>query len=171
MGLAALFLIGSAALFLMLVFVALRSGDEELDMRPAFPSRDIMNRILAPEDVAFISSLHDRRIRVLFRQERRRLALAWVGQMRREARRVLQMHVQAARETGDLRPLSELRIASQFITFACVCTLMTMLLRVLGPFGARCAVRLVDLGIDALGALASRMAGMAQAVESGAGRA
>lgn len=154
----ALVFLGAGAAVLMLVLVlAARRRDDESAEAPGLPSRAVMDRILAVDDAAFIASLHDRRIQRVFLSERRRLALAWVRQMRREAGRLRRTHVQGVRETGDLRPVMEVRIAGEFALFVLLCAILMMLVRLWGPFRTRATVRLLHMGVGALAVLGNRI--------------
>jgi hypothetical protein len=74
------------------------------------PDRMLLDRCLSAEDLAFISSFESRALLRLFVGERRRLAVAWLRQTRREAQRLLQFHVRSVRYAVDLRPGAEARL-------------------------------------------------------------
>src|SRR5215475_6397081 len=74
------------------------------------PNRTLLDRCLSAEDLAFISSLQSRPLLRLFVRERRRLAVAWLRQTRREAQRLLELHVRSVRYAADLRPGAEAKL-------------------------------------------------------------
>ena len=85
-----------AALAALLVLILRRNRDQEpgesydspnrLEPIVRLPNRILLDRCLSAEDLAFISSLESPRLMRLFLRERRRLAIAWLRQTRREAR-------------------------------------------------------------------------------------
>src|SRR5690349_13633872 len=68
-----------------------RDTPETAPLQADIPSRALMGRILAEEDLGFVAAEHSRQLRRQFLGERRRLALCWLGQTRREATRILRL--------------------------------------------------------------------------------
>jgi hypothetical protein len=109
-----------ATLAALLVLVLRRNrqleakGKEEspnrLEPTVRLPDRTLLDRCLSAEDLAFISSFESRHLLRLFVHERRRLAIAWLRQTRREAQRLLQLHVRSVRYAADLRPGAEVKL-------------------------------------------------------------
>jgi hypothetical protein len=157
---------GVAVLVMLVLALARHSDDPEPS---GLPSRAVMDRALAGEDAAFIARLHDGRLERLFAAERRRLTLAWLRQTRGEAGRLHRAHAHGVRQTGDLRPITEIRIAGEFALFVLVCAALAALVRLSGPFRTRAFLRLLELGVGALETLGNRMAaGAGMAQEAGA---
>src|SRR5579864_3725677 len=74
------------------------------------PKRALLDRCLSPEDVEFAAMLRSPALLRLLVHERRRLALAWLRQMRREAVRLFRLHVRTVRHASGLRPEAEAKL-------------------------------------------------------------
>ena len=109
-----------AALAALLVLILRRNRDQEpgesydspnrLEPIVRLPDRILLDRCLSAEDLAFISSFASRHLLRLFVRERRRLAIAWLRHTRREAQRLLELHVRSVRYAADLRPGAEAKL-------------------------------------------------------------
>lgn len=151
-----LFVLAGCALFLLVLLLLRAEDDAQEELR--LPGREVMDRILAHEDAAFVARLGDARIRRLFTQERRRLALAWVRQNRLAASRLIEAHARGVRQAGDLRPLTEIRLAAEFAGLVLVCAAVTAQLRLFGPFGLRGGAGAVNVSLGVLDGLRARIA-------------
>jgi len=109
-----------AALAALLLLVWRRSTQEDTgwsseaahrpEMPVRLPDRMILERCLSSKDLEFISSFESRALLRLFVRERRRLAMAWLRQTRREAQLLLRLHVSSVRYAADLRPGAEAKL-------------------------------------------------------------
>jgi hypothetical protein len=151
------FLGASAALILLLLVVKRPAASEEV---PAgLPDRAIMERILSPEDARYIASLRLPRVYRLFLRDRRLLALAWLRAIRAEATRLFGAHTRAVRQTQDLRPMMEVRVACSFALFMLNYAVIAGLVRWYGPFGAGAILRVFDSLSGAMERLSRQVAG------------
>jgi hypothetical protein len=160
------FLGASVALVLLLLVVKHPATSEEVPV--GLPDRAIMERILAPEDSRYIASLRLPRVYRLFQRERRVLALAWLRAIRAEATRIFGLHTRAVRQTQDVRPMMEVRVACSFALFMLNYAVIVGLVRWYGPFGAGAVLRLFDSLSGAMERLSRQVAGSAGAPAFGA---
>jgi hypothetical protein len=70
-------------------------------------------------------------------RERRRLAIAWLRQTRREAQRLLELHVRSVRYAADLRPGAEAKLFLAFGLFLLVYGMMLGFVFWYGPVTTR----------------------------------
>jgi hypothetical protein len=160
------FIGASTALILLLLVIKRPATGEEA---PAgLPDRAIMERILAPEDAAYIASLRLPRVHRLFLRERRRLALRWLRAIRAEATRLFGLHTGAVRQTHDVRPMMEVRIACSFAVFMLNYAVIVGLVQWHGPFRTGAILRLFDSLSGAMGRLSRQLAASAGMPASGA---
>src|SRR6478735_11375095 len=95
------------------------------DLRPVqVPPAMLMDRIFAQDDLSFVSSEGVKPIRQAFLKDRRRLALSWLELTRREAIRILRLHVRAVRTHLSLHPLVELQLLTHTLLFFVVYTML-----------------------------------------------
>ena len=150
----------AAALLIMLAVAARRRrGNPIWDETARLPERALMDQILSQEDAAFIKSLRSPELQRLFITERRRLALEWLSEMLREARRLMAMHGQAARQAPDLSVRAELRVASEYALFLGAFGAVFGLVWLFDPFRMRGMLGAVSSLVGAFEALGRRIAG------------
>lgn len=136
-----------AALAALLVLVLRRNREQEpggsydssnrLKPTVRLPDRTLLDQCLSAEDLAFISSFASRHLLWLFVRERRRLAIAWLRQTRREAQRLLQVHVRSVRYAADLRPGAEVKLFLAAGLFLVVYGIMLSIVFWYGPLRTR----------------------------------
>jgi len=158
-----------ATLAALLVLVLRRNhqpeagGNYELLNRPEsvvrLPDRALLDRCLSAEDLAFISSLRSPRLLRLFLRERRRLAIAWLRQTRREAQRLLEFHVRSVRYAADLRPGAEAKLFLAAGLFLVVYTMMLGIVFWYGPVRTRRFLQSLQSLAGVLSLLGERIAG------------
>ena len=163
--------------FLLLVFVglllrdALRGGKAKhqaveppspLPLQVQLPARALMEQIFSEDDLSFVTGEGDRQIRRQFLHDRRKLALAWLSQMRRESSRIIGLHLHAV-STSMLRPAIELQLLLHIILFFTVYALLWSLVACYGAFAARSMVRNVLT-------LAGSLSGLGGSILADAGR-
>jgi hypothetical protein len=76
----------------------------------SLPKRSLLHRCLSAEDLEFVRLRKSPPLLRLFLHERRRLAMAWLRQTRREARRLVRLHLSSVRFAADLRPAAEAKL-------------------------------------------------------------
>jgi hypothetical protein len=130
---------------------------DELLHRVEVPPAALMNRIFAEDDLTFVSSEGVRPIRRQFVQDRRRIALSWLGLTRREAIRILHLHLRAVRTNRSLHPLLEFQLLAHTLLFFAVYALLWSIVATYGAFWARGFVRNVVTLADRLSALGARI--------------
>ena len=122
-----------------------------------------MDRIFDEDDLRFVVAEGGRRIRKQFLRERRRIALAWLLQTRREATRILGLHLRAVRTDLSLQPAVEFQLLFHTILFFAVYALLWSLVSCYGAFLARAFMRNVVV-------LAGRLSGLEGSIVADAGR-
>jgi hypothetical protein len=163
-------IVGLCATLAALLVVVLRGnrqqetgGNYELLNRPEslvrLPDRALLDRCLSAEDLAFISSLESPRLLRLFLRERRRLAIVWLRQTRREAQRLLELHVRSVRYAADLRPGAEAKLFLAAGLFLVVYTMMSGIVLWYGPLRTRRFLQSLQSLAGLLSILGQRIAG------------
>jgi hypothetical protein len=132
---------------LLLLWMAGRRSAAEGSMLPTsvdsfegpvrLPSRQLLDQCLSAEDVEFAARFRAPALLRLLLHERRRLALAWLRQTRREASRLFGFHVRAVRQAADLRPVAELKLLFSVGAFFAVYALLIGATAFYGPFRTR----------------------------------
>jgi hypothetical protein len=140
-----------------------RDTPETASLQADIPSRALMGRIFAEEDLGFVAAEHSRQLRRQFLGERRRLALCWLGQTRREATRILRLHLRVVRTDGALQLAVELKLIFHTFLFFAVYGLLWSLVSCNGPFWARSFMGNFVL-------LAGRLSGLGGNILADAGR-
>jgi hypothetical protein len=139
--------LASSGILVLLLFGVLRWGRITLPETGSVgrPDPAVIGRILDPGDAAFVAGLDSASVKRLFTRERRRLAIAWAHAMRDEAVQLFQRHTHLVRQTRDIRPLTELRVAWAFLTFMLAYAAIVGLIAWRGPFGMKTTVRSAEL--------------------------
>jgi hypothetical protein len=127
------------------------------------PSRDLMDRIFAADDLRFVSCERVAGIKRQFLRDRRRIALSWLSQTRREATRILQVHLHAVRTDLALQPGVELQLLLHVLLFFAFYLVLWSLVSCYGAFWARSLMRNV---VD----LAARLSGLGTSILADADR-
>jgi hypothetical protein len=117
------------------------------------PRRSLLHECLAVEDLEFIRARKSPPLLRLFLRERRRLAEAWLRETRREAHRLVRLHVNSVRYAADLRPAAEVRLFFAVVLFLLVYVTMLSLVWWFGRWRTR---RLLD-SIQALAGILARL--------------
>jgi hypothetical protein len=149
-------------ILLILLRISLWRSEEEDELRKP-PSRALMQRVLAREDLEYARQLGSPRLLRLLLRERRRLALGWIDGSRREAVRIFRDHFRMSRHYSSLRPQAELALTANFMMFLMVCDVLRLLVWALGPFRTRHVFACVRSLSEVLAGLGEAMAGRAAA--------
>ena len=136
-------------LFLLLFFLARRNPRPEgssgalVEARQALNSlqsgllpTELVKRIFAEEDWDYIRSEAPSPVRELFLEERKKVALLWVDQVRAQICNLQKFHRGAARSYARLNPRLEMELALWFAGLMGTCSLLRVLVYVRGPFAA-----------------------------------
>jgi len=127
------------------------------------PSRTLMDRIFADEDLSFVTAERDRSIRRQFLRERRHLALSWLGQTGREASRILRLHLRVVRLDLARHPAAGFRLVFHALLFFLVYGVLWVSVKFYGAFWARAFMR------NAV-TLAGSLSGLGSSILADAGR-
>jgi len=132
-------------------------------LQAELPSRALMDRIFAEDDLIFVKAERVRQIRKEFLRERRRLALFWLGQAKREALRILRFHLRAVRADLALHPAVEFKLIFHTLLFFAIYGLLWRSVICYGAFWARAFMRNVVT-------LAGSLSGLGGSILADAGR-
>jgi len=106
----------------------------------------LVKRIFAPEDWEFVRAEAPTAVRELFIDERKRVALLWVSQVRTQIHNLRRFHRGAARSYARLNPRSEMELAFSFAGLILACRMLQLVIYVGGPYAAP---RLIGSMVDA----------------------
>lgn len=109
---------------------------------------ELIERIFAGTDLEFIRSTCSPRIRQKFLEERKRIALSWVGQLRKQVLRLKRFHVEHAREFAEIDTRSEFAVAADFAILLMACRILQFSFYLWGPFASK---RIVYIAIRIAG--------------------
>lgn len=133
------------------------AGSQEFVVR--LPQTNLLARCISLEDVAYVSGLRAPSLSHLLFRERRRLALLWLRQTRREAGRLYRLHLRTSGQAVDLQPVAELQLLFHFASFLIVYQILISVVWLYGPVRARAFVRSVRALADILASHVDRIAG------------
>ncbi|HTR46989.1 MAG TPA: hypothetical protein VMM16_06345 [Verrucomicrobiae bacterium] len=97
---------------------------------------DMVKRIFTQEDWEYVRSVAPQKVRELFMEERKRVALLWVDQVRAQIRSLRRFHRGSARFYARLNPRLEMELAMSFAALMGACSLLRALVYVGGPYAA-----------------------------------
>jgi len=97
---------------------------------------EFVHRVFAPDDWEYVRSEAPAGVRSLFLEERKKIALLWVDQVRRQIRSLRHFHRGSARSYARLNPRLEMELALSFAGLAIACRLLQAVVYVGGPFAA-----------------------------------
>jgi len=101
------------------------------------PSLVLADRIFSSQDWDFVRREASYELQREFQRERKRVALLWLKQTRREAARLMKFHRRTIRHNIDVNPSVEIRLAVNYLSFLFLCSVLQVLIRVRGPFRTR----------------------------------
>jgi len=143
------FLSIGALLFASLFFLARRNSRPEgssgalIEARQALVTlqagllpAELVHRIFANEDWEFVRSEAPAKVRELFMEERKKVALLWVEQVRTQIRSLRRFHRGSARSYARLNPRLEMELALSFAWLMSACRLLQLVVYVGGPYAA-----------------------------------
>ena len=132
------------------------SGADEFLVR--LPPTALLARCISVDDVTYISSLRSPALSHLLFSERRRLALMWLRQTRREAGRLYRLHLRSSAQAADLRPVAELGLLFHFASFRFVYQILISAVWFYGPVRTQAFVRSIRALADILATHVERIA-------------
>jgi hypothetical protein len=149
-----LFLIlGAGFLFLLYLFAGRSSGRTErgaeslLEARDALHSLqsallppDLIVRTFARDDLNFVTSMRSPKIERVFLRERRRIALQWVAQVRKQVLNLKRFHSGESRRYAQLSARTEIALAFDFAALLIACRVLQVIFYLRGPYAASAIV-------------------------------
>jgi hypothetical protein len=138
---------------------------QDLELVGRLPRRSLLDQCLSPEDLDFVKIRKSPAVLALFLHERRRIAVSWLRQTRREAQRLVRLHVHAVRYAADLRPAAEAKLFLAVGLFMLVYAAMLTAVWWYGPLRTRRSLASIRSLASVLAQLADRIvAGIAPAL-------
>jgi hypothetical protein len=145
-----LFLLVGALLFSSIFFLARRSPRTEgsskalVEARQALDSlqvgllpAELVGRIFAKEDFEYVRHHSPRHVQEMFCRERKKIALAWVDQVRNQMGSLKRFHLGAARFYAKLSFKTEMALALEFLALLVACRALQAFVYVRGPYAAQ----------------------------------
>ncbi|HEV3254078.1 MAG TPA: hypothetical protein VG033_06705 [Candidatus Acidoferrales bacterium] len=151
---------GAPAQPLSQVEQALRALEWEL-----LPPRSV-ERVFSSEDHDFILRKTSPQIQRLFEEERRKVALLWLHHTRSQVARLMDFHLEAARQNVELKETSEITLALDYARFLFVYYSLSAAFRLRGPFRVR---RLADYAVTAATRMCLASEGILAAIDHASG--
>ncbi|MGH9737422.1 MAG: hypothetical protein ACRD4X_02405 [Candidatus Acidiferrales bacterium] len=152
-----LFLLVGALLFASLVVLARRGSRPEGGAEALVQARqalthlqadllppELVDRFLAAEDFEYVASAALPEAHALFFQERKRIVIAWLGQVRQQIKTLRRFHLGAARFYARMGLRSEVALALDFANVLVACRALQILVYFGGP---RVAPRMVGAAV------------------------
>lgn len=101
--------------------------------RGTMPPLELVVRIFSHEDRKFILRMRSPELHLLYKAERRKVALHWVRRSSREVSRIMRVHRLASRQSQSLEVASEAGLLFEFLRLKVLFVLLLLLVRALGP--------------------------------------
>jgi hypothetical protein len=97
---------------------------------------EFVRRVFSEGDWDYVRTEAPRSVHRLFKEERTKVALLWVDQVRAQIRSLRRFHRGSARHYARLNPRSEMELALWFAGLICACQTLHIVLYVGGPYAA-----------------------------------
>lgn len=97
---------------------------------------ELVQRIFAEQDWEYVRSESPAAVRELFMEERKKVALLWVDQVRAQIRSLSRFHRGSARSYARLNPRLEMELALGFAGLTFACRVLRVIVYVGGPYAA-----------------------------------
>jgi hypothetical protein len=163
-----LFLLVGAVLFSSLYLLVRRGSHAKGGAQDLFEARqalnalqngllphEILGRIFAKEDLDYITYETSPSVHELFLEERKRIALSWLGQVRRQLLSLKHFHSGSASLYAQLNCRTEIRLAVEFAALQSTCRALQLVLYLRGPYAA-------PRMVEATASAAAKVCGIAQ---------
>lgn len=95
---------------------------------------DLVQRMFARNDLEFVISACPEETRRLFLRERKRLALSWVRQVRRQVLSLRAFHSRQSRRYARMHLATELGLALNFFSLLFICRVLQVTFYLRGPY-------------------------------------
>jgi hypothetical protein len=97
---------------------------------------ELVEQVFGQQDFAYISSIQSNELSKLFMAERKRLALMWIGKIRKQVRSLKHFHVSRSRMFTHMSRWREFSIALDFAGLETRCLVLQLLMQWRGPYAA-----------------------------------
>lgn len=97
---------------------------------------EMVERIFAKGDYEYVMAGNVPSVHQLFLAERRKIALLWVSQIRRQILNLRRFHLGSARFYSRLSMRTETRLAFEFFTLLGICRALQLALHLRGPYAS-----------------------------------
>jgi hypothetical protein len=97
------------------------------------PRAEIIFRVFSAQDQKFIDHLQSRRLRRMYHEERRKVALHWVVRTARDVKMIMRAHRLASRKSQNLDVRTETKLLLQYARLRLTCVLLILLIKSFGP--------------------------------------
>lgn len=97
---------------------------------------ELVQRIFAEQDWEYVRSQSPAAVRELFLEERKKVALLWIDQVRAQIRSLSRFHRGSARSYARLNPRLEMELALGFAGLMFACRVLRVVVYVGGPYAA-----------------------------------
>lgn len=97
---------------------------------------NLVQRIFAAEDWDYVRSETAKPVRQMFLEERKRIAILWIDQVRSQIRNLRRFHRGAARHYAQLNPRMEMELAFRFSALMAACRALHIVVYLGGPYAA-----------------------------------
>jgi hypothetical protein len=171
-----IFVLLGVALIIVMMLAGRWSSE---DSPPAIPEEDpalysfsrdaadpLLLRIFSASDLQFVQCQNSPRTLQLFRRERKRLALLFIGELRARTRQIKTLHALAARRAANPNPGAEVQIALGYFFILFLTGVLSLLIQIFGIS----AIRFLAAPASALAARLSRLAQVSQSVRDVPGK-
>ncbi|MBZ5695057.1 MAG: hypothetical protein LAN36_06830 [Acidobacteriia bacterium] len=139
---------------------------------------ELVGRIFSRADLDYVVSEVPESVRALFMKERKKIALSWVNQVRRQILCLRRFYVGSARSYARLSLKTEIELALDFAALLFACRALQVVLYVRGPFAvpsmvestAAVAARVCEVSEESLAFLTPAKVGALSNGSAGAAR-
>ena len=97
---------------------------------------ELIQRVFAREDLLFACSIGSAKVRATFLRERKRVALRWVRELRKQVLSLRQFHAGRSRFYAQVGARTEFELALSFAYLLFVCRVLEGVFQFRGPFAA-----------------------------------
>jgi hypothetical protein len=117
-------------------------------LRSGLLPANLVERVFAQDDLRFVSSAASAGVQRLFLCERKRIALSWVAQVRKQVLSLKEFHSGQSRLYARLEVRTEVGLALSFASLLVLCRVLQATFYLRGPYAAP---RMVGIAITAAG--------------------
>lgn len=96
----------------------------------------LVQRVFDRGDWEYVRAEGPKPVRQLFLEERKRIAILWIEQVRNQIRNLSRFHRGSARHYAKLNPRTEMELAFSFFGLVCACRALQFAVSVAGPYAA-----------------------------------